>query len=217
MTLPPAPFLELVGERGAAALDLGAVTRRWPAGSVLFHEGDRADRVLLVRTGRVKIVATESNGSETLLALRGAGELVGEMAAIDGAPRSGTAVALGEVECAVVAADRFREVLRAEPEVALALLGVVAARLREAEGRRVEHGALDTVQRLARRLVELAVADPVVAGLNQDDLAALIGASREAVAKALQALREAGLVRTGRRSIEVLDLGGLRHRAVMDP
>lgn len=212
MTSTPGPFLELIGERAAVALDL-AVTRRWPTGSVLFHEGDRADRVLLVRRGRVKIVATESNGTDTLLALRGVGELVGEMAAIDGTPRSATAVALGEVECSVVAADRFREILHSEPDVALALLSVVAARLREAEGRRVEHGALDTVQRLARRLVELAVVDPVVDGLNQDDLAALIGASREAVAKALQALRKGGLVRTGRRSIEVLDLEGLRRRA----
>ena len=206
-------FLEALGERAARALELDAVVRRWPPGSVLFHEGDRPDRVLLVREGRVKLVATEANGTELVLAIRGPGELLGEVAAVDGRPRSATAVALDAVACAVVPTERFREVLETEPGAAMALLEVVASRLREAEGRRAEHGALDAVQRLARRLLELAGSGPSVEGLNQDDLAALIGSSRESVAKALQVLRAAGLVRTGRRTIELLDVDELRRRA----
>jgi CRP/FNR family cyclic AMP-dependent transcriptional regulator len=212
-SLARGPFLDSVGERAVAALRLDEVIRRWPAGSILFHEGDRADRVLLVREGRVKLVATEANGTETVLAVRGPGELLGEVAAVDGRPRSATAVAVDAVACSVVPAERFREVLETEPGAAMALLQVVAARLREAEGRRAEHGALDTVQRLGRRLLELAGTGTTVSGLNQDDLAALIGGSRESVAKALQALRSAGLVRTGRRSIELLDPDGLRRRS----
>ena len=211
------PFLELIGERAAAALELDAVQRRWPDGSVIFHEGDRADRVLLVLEGRVKLVATERNGTGAVLAVRGAGELVGELAAVDGAPRSATALAMGAVSCAVVPAERFRAVLEAEPAAAMALVRILAGRLREAEGRRAEHGALDSVQRLARRLVELAGDGTMIEGLNQEDLAALIGSSRESVAKALQTLRNAGLVRTGRRSIEVLDPAGLARRAVTVP
>ncbi len=205
------PFLDAIGERAASALAFEQTTRRWPAGSVLFHEGDRADRVFVLREGRVKLVATEANGVETVLAVRQPGDVVGELAAIDGHHRSASAVALTAVTASVVTADRFRSVLEQEPAAAMAMLQVLAARLREAELRRAEHGALDTLQRLARRLVELAH-DGTVAGLNQDDLAALIGASRESVAKALQTLRAAGLVRTGRRSVEVLDIDGLRRR-----
>lgn len=207
------PFLDAIGERAAAALVEGAVVRRWPAGSVLFHEGDRADRVLVVQSGRVKLVATEVNGTETVLAVRSPGELVGEIAAIDDRPRSATAVAVGAVECIAVTTERFRALVATTPEIAMALLHVFAARLREAEGRRAEYGALDTTQRLARRLLELADAGGTISGLNQDDLAALIGASREAVAKSLAALRTAGLVRTGRRAIEVVDVAGLQRRA----
>jgi len=207
------PFLDAVGERAAAALKLDQVTRRWPAGSVLFHEGDRADRVFVLREGRVKLVATEANGTETVLAVRTRGDLVGELAAIDGRPRSATAIALGDVACAVVDAERFRAVLHDEPKAAMALLKLLAERLREAEGRRAEHGALDALQRLARRLLELAGDRIVVEGLSHDDLAALIGASRESVAKALQSLRANGLVRTRRPAIEIVDRDALRKLA----
>lgn len=207
------PFLDSIGERVAAALGLDEVTRRWPPGSILFHEGDRADRVFVVRSGRVKLVATEANGTEAVLAVRSPGDLVGEQAAVDGQPRSASAIALDDVTCSVVPAERFREVLEHEPAAAMALVRLLSERLREAEGRRAEHGALDTAQRLARRLLELAGDHDTVAGLNQDDLAALVGASRESIAKALQSLRSAGLVRTGRRSIELVDRDGLRRRS----
>jgi CRP-like cAMP-binding protein len=209
----PGRFLDEIGEPAAAALLEGAVIRRWPPRSVLFHEGDRADRVLFVQEGRVKLVATESNGNETLLAVRGPGDLIGELAAIDGHPRSATAIALAPVVCSAVAAEQFAAVLSTEPVASMALLRVLATRLREAERRRAEHGALDAAQRLARRLDELAGARPTIDGLNQNDLAALIGASRESVAKALQILRAEGLVRTGRLSIEILDGPGRRRRA----
>jgi CRP-like cAMP-binding protein len=205
MTQPARPFLEAIGERAAAALRGVGVTRRWPDGSVIFHEGDRADRVLVIETGRVKFVATEANGTETVLAVRGPGDLVGEVSAVDDGPRSATAIALGGVTCLAVGIAAFRTVVADHRPASDALLRTLAARLREAEGRRAEYAALDTVQRLARRLLELAGDGTTVERLTHEDLAALIGASRESVAKALQVLRGAGLVRTGRREIEILD------------
>jgi CRP/FNR family transcriptional regulator, cyclic AMP receptor protein len=217
---PTASFLDSLGERAAAALIAESVDRSWPAGSVLFHEGDRADRVLFVVEGRLKLVATERNGSTSLLALRGPGDVIGELAALDerAGARLAAAIAVGPVRCRVVTAERFRTVVSGDAAAAMALARLLAGRLREAEGRRAEHGALGVEARLARRLLDLV--DPgsgLVEGLNQDDLGALVGASREAVSKALQSLRAAGLVRTGRRSIEVLDPTALSHRAVTDP
>lgn len=213
MTASARPFLEAIGERAAAALRAASVTRRWPDGSVLFHEGDRSDRILLIEKGRVKFVATEVNGTETVLAVRGRGDLVGEVSAVDGGPRSATAVAVGEVTCLAVSTAAFRAVVAEHHSASDALLRTLAGRLREAEGRRAEYAALDTVQRLARRLLELAGDGTTIEELTHDDLAALIGASRESIAKALQSLRSAGLVRTGRRAIEILDHDGLVSRA----
>ncbi len=206
-------FLDAIDERAAAALEADGVTRRWPAGSVVFHEGDHPDRVLVVREGRVKLVATEANGTEAVLAVRSAGDLVGELAAVDGLARSATAVAVGAVTCTAVPAERFRALVETDVSVASALVRVLASRLREADGRRVEFGALDATERLARRLLELAGEGAAVEGLNQEDLASLIGASRESVAKSLHELRRAGLVRTGRRAIEIVDADALRRRA----
>lgn len=213
MSSSSGPFFDRIAERAARELESSGVVRRWPDGSVLFHAGDSSDRVLVVRQGRVKLVATEQNGTETLLAVRGPGSLLGELSAIDGLPRSATATAVGPVACLAIPTERFRAVLADEPSVAMALLEVVTHRLREAEGRRAEYGALGTVERLARRLLELAGESAVVDGWNQDDLAALIGASREAVAKALQSLRTSGVVRTGRRVIEIVDADALRAAA----
>ena len=207
------PFLDAIDDRAAAELEAAGVTRRWPAGSVVFHEGDHPDRVLVVREGRVKLVASEANGTEAVLAVRSPGELVGELAAVDGHSRSATAVAMDEVTCTAVPADRFRDLVDTNVSVASALVQVLAARLREADVRRVEFGALDATQRLARRLLELAADGSTVRGLNQEDLASLIGASRESVAKSLGDLRRAGLVRTGRLAIELVDVDGLRKRA----
>jgi CRP-like cAMP-binding protein len=220
----PGSFLESLGARASAALLAESVDRRWPAGSVLFHEGDRADRVFFVVEGRVKLVVTERNGATSLLALRGPGDVIGELAALSvddsrASRRLAAAVALGRpVRCRVVPVELFQSVLSTDAAAAMGLARLLADRLREAEGRRAEHGALAVEARVARRLLDLA--DPVsglVEGLNQDDLGALVGASREAVSKALQSLRAAGLVRTGRRSIEVADAAGLARRAVISP
>ena len=218
MTTPGGSFLDALGERAASQLMAESVDRRWPSGSVLFHEGDRADRVLFVAEGRVKLEVTETNGATSLLAVRGPGEVIGELAAVDATTRLAAAVAFGgPVRCTVVPASAFRAVVEGDATAAMALVRLLAARLREAEGRRAEHGALGVEQRLARRLLDLVDADGRVQGLGQDELAGLVGASREAVAKALQALRAAGVVATGRRSIEVLDPGALARRAVTLP
>jgi CRP/FNR family cyclic AMP-dependent transcriptional regulator len=215
VTSPSGPFLDAIGERAASRLLAESVDRRWPSGSVLFHEGDRADRVLFVVEGRVKLEVTETNGTTSLLALRGPGDVIGELAAVDATTRLAAAVAFGgPVRCTVVPASTFRDVVEGDTTAAMALVRLLAGRLREAEGRRAEHGALGVEQRLARRLLDLVDADGRVDGLGQDELAGLVGASREAVAKALQGLRAAGVVATGRRSIEVLDVAALGRRAV---
>jgi len=198
------------------------VAKKYRRGAVLFREGEDASTVVVVRSGRVKISSLTSDGKEIVLAVREPGEVLGELSAVDGEPRSATATALESVEISVIDAEDFRGFLRARPGLALRLVQIVSSRLRDADRKRVEFGAYDTVGRVARRLVELAerFGEPsygavrITLPLSQQELAGWTGASREAVSKALQQLRSRGLIETARRGITVCDIDGLRERAI---
>jgi CRP-like cAMP-binding protein len=189
-------------------------------------EGSTGSETLLIRRGHVKVVRVGAGGNEALLAVRGPGDLVGEFAALAGAPRSATLVALGGVEAAVIPAERFQRFLREHPAAAGAILADVIGRLRDSDRQRVESAGYDAPTRLAVLLLKLAeehgVARPggghsIGLPLSQQDLADAIGASRESVARALATFRDAGLVSTGRRAIVVLDAAGLRLRFGVPP
>jgi CRP-like cAMP-binding protein len=186
-------------------------------------EGGTPAEVMLLRTGRVKVVAAGPDGTETLLSLRGPGELVGEYTALLAGPHSATVVAVDDVEVLAVPIARFRNFLGEFPEAATSVAGAVVARLNEADRRRAAYLGSDVRARLAALLLELAdqygVARQGTAGrvvdlpLSQHDLAAAIGASRESVARAFAAFRAAGLVETARRRTVVLDPAALRAEA----
>jgi CRP/FNR family cyclic AMP-dependent transcriptional regulator len=126
-TLTPAEAdaLEAMGEPGAYA-----------AGEVIFEQGGTADRVFLLRAGRVRVSAAAGDGEELVLAERGPGELLGELSGIDGGPRSASVTAVDEVHGLVVPLRAFRGFLMDNPRAALSLLELISRRLREAEGRR---------------------------------------------------------------------------------
>jgi CRP/FNR family cyclic AMP-dependent transcriptional regulator len=197
--------------------------QRYPKGAPLFVEGEQSDRVLAILDGRVKVSLVTADGKEVVLAVRGPGDLLGELAFIDGEPRSATATALDPVSSVVVAAADFTKFLEGHPRVALLLLRMVSRRLRDADNKRADFAAFDTVGRVASRLLELAErfgesagADGILIALplTQEELAGWTGSSREAVSKALSTLRSVGFIETRRRAITILDAEGLRKRAV---
>jgi CRP-like cAMP-binding protein len=184
----------------------------------IFGEGDASDHIAIILTGIVKITASTSNGREALLGLRGSGEIVGELAAIYGSPRSATVRALDTVTARLVAATVFRQCLREHPDALFAVLEAVIGRLRESDRRRLEFTGFDVPERVSLLLAELARTHGAPAGggavaiglrLSQEEIAGAAGASREAVAKALRLLRERGLVTTSRQKIVVLDPAAL--------
>ncbi|MGH2746434.1 MAG: Crp/Fnr family transcriptional regulator [Actinomycetota bacterium] len=196
-------------------------TRTWPRGANLFVEGDRSEHVALITSGRVKVSYYTEDGREIVLALREPGDLLGDQSGLDGGPRGASASALESVQALVIQADDFKAFLEEHPRVALLLLKMLSLRLRDADRKRIEFGAYDSVGRVARRLVELAErfgetsqeGIRITAPLSQQELAAWTGSSREAVSKALQTLRERGWIETHRRGITVVDLDALSRRA----
>lgn len=216
-----AEFWEMLTPQEAADMMRVGHHRQWPRGAVVFREADRSDWVLVLESGRVKVTGASAAGTEVVLAVRGPGALLGELTAIDGQPRSATVTALEQVTGLVVPLAGFHGFLQTHGRVALLLMGQLAEKLRDADRKRIEFGAYDTTGRVAARLVELAnrfgeetphglrIAMP----LSQDELAGWTGSSREAVTKALAALRASGCIRTGRLEVIVRDLDALRRRA----
>jgi CRP-like cAMP-binding protein len=201
-------FLATLIDADRRALAGAGRERRYRRDQWLFHQGDAGEFVVLLLEGRVKIVAGSTGGGEAILSVRGPGELVGELAALDGSRRLAGARALDPVRVRVVTADEFHDLVAAHPSLSLALLRMLVDRLREADRRRAEFGAADAPSRIARLLVEVADHDGLVA-LTQEELAAMAGTSRESVARALAELRAGGLVTTERRRIAILDREGL--------
>jgi CRP/FNR family transcriptional regulator, cyclic AMP receptor protein len=214
-------FLAVLSQAEADALRALGVVRSYPRGTALFHEHQNPDRVAVLLTGCVKLSSVSEEGKEVVLAIRGPGDLLGELSAIDGEPRSATGVALEPVEALVVPADDFRRFLERNPRVALLIMTMLSRRLRDADRKRVEFAAHDSMGRVAARIVELSerFGDRIEAGLridlpiSQEELAGWTGCSRDSVVKALHAMRGLGWIETERRRITVLELDDLRRRA----
>ncbi len=213
---PATGYLSRLAEADRDALTALGKRRRYRRGATLFAEGDHSTHVVVILTGQVRVSYMTDSGREIYFATKEGGDLLGELSAIDGRPRSATATALGAAEVLVVEGADFMGFVRTHPAAALLLLRMVADRLRDADRRQVEFGALDTVERVARRLLELAPAaeagGEVLIPVSQQELAAWTGSSREAVNKALAVLRGPGWVATRRGGVVLLDRAGLERR-----
>lgn len=218
---PAASFLaRLTDPERAELLELGH-RRSFPDDSILMLQDEVDDRLLLLLSGRVKVTRAAEGLHELLLAIRDAGELLGELAFIDGLARVATVTSLEPVEAAVLPGNAFREHLESRPRVAVALLESVAARFRESTVKRLQFAASDTLGRLASRIMELAdrygvqTAEGIAVAMpiSQDELASWTGASRAGVTQGLQTLRELGWLVTERGRLLVCDAEALRDRA----
>jgi CRP-like cAMP-binding protein len=215
-------FLDALTEEEAAELHAAGRRRSYGPAVTLLHDGDDAGPVLVLLTGRVKVTTTGGGGREAIVAVRGPGDLIGELSAIDGGRRFGTVTTLEPAEVLVVPGSAFAALLERRPRIALVILRMVAGRLRYADAQQSQFATHDVVGRVAQRLVELAdrfgtAVDgriEIELPLSQEELAEWTGASREAVSKALHVLRSLRIVETGRRHLTVLDADALRRRAV---
>lgn len=202
------------------SLDHAGALRRFPAGDSIIHDGDRSDYVVVIRTGYVKVVASASaDGDARILAFRGPGELVGELAGLGRTPRHGSVLAVDPVEALMVSGPRFARLLNERQGISSALARSVSARLAEADRYRHVAGTAGVTGALAEQLLDLAErfgtpADDggLVLGmpLTHQDLADCVGVSYRTVARAFAIWRKDGLVTTRRRRIVVQDPVGLR-------
>ncbi len=191
--------------------------RRFRRGEVIFHVGDPGDALFVIVSGDVKISLPSETGEEAILATLRPGAVFGELALLDGAPRSASATALTATETVVLPRDRFRELIATEAGVRDALLASIAGELRRLTQHVEELHFLDITGRLAARLVRLAQEGSATddggirlrANLTQADLAAMVGCTRQSVNKLLGQFTDDGLIRQERDGIVITDLPGL--------
>ncbi|GAA2603754.1 Crp/Fnr family transcriptional regulator [Actinomadura fulvescens] len=220
--LEPGSFLAELTTMERADLESRGRARDFGRGDVLFTEGERSTWVAVLLAGRVKAFSYREHGGEALLAVRGPGALLGEVAAIDRLPRSATVATLEPARALALTADEFMAFLQAHGRVSILIMRTLCQRWRDADRKRVEFGMFDATGRVAQRLVELAErfgvpyereSVRITLNLSQEELAGWVGASREAVSKALRTLRRHGWIETGRRRVIVHDLQALRRHA----
>ena len=201
----------------ARIVELGTPLRR-PSGATIFNEGDSSTSVYAIVSGRVRIEVSTPSGNRLVIAAKGPGEIFGEFGALDGAPRSASALAVEPVFLVQLATTGFLELLEREPALSVSLLQTLSGQLRQAVRRVTLRNSADTTTRLAHRLADLAdrfgeyndETIDIELTITQDDLAGWIGATRESTARSLRSLRERGLVTTGRKRISVPDVEALR-------
>ena len=181
----------------------GAELRRLAAGQTLFRAGDVGDGCYRLEQGLVKVAVTSPRGEERIIGLLGAGAIIGELATVDGQPRSASITAIRDCELLFLSQEAFENAKRAHPDVCQHLVTMLAARLREADETLAATSFLTVKGRVARAMLELADYLGQDSGdgrvtlsykISQGDLAAMAGVARENVSRTLSEWRRRKLV-----------------------
>lgn len=183
----------------------------------LFRKGDDSDALYVIVDGRVAIATQSGDGRETVLAVLEAGALFGELPLFDDAPRSADVRALSDTRVIELGYEPVRAVLRERPELLWVIVRLVVQRLRATDEALADAVFLDVPARTAKRLLDLAgEEDRFTLPLTQEELAAIVGASRERVNKAISLFVRLGwLAIEGRSSYRILDREALQDRATI--
>lgn len=219
--LRSAPLFRELDDEAATALRNSMSEVHLDRGEVLFREGDEGDRVYVVISGKIKLGRTAPDGRENLLALLGPGQMFGELSLFDPGPRSTAASAVTDTDMLALAHADLLPWLTGRPEVARGLLLQLASRLRRSNDTLADLVFSDVPGRVAKALLDLSTRFGVSSDegvrvahdLTQEELAQLVGASRETVNKALADFVARGWIRLEQRSVIVLDIDRLRRRA----
>ena len=192
-----------------------------PRGQILFTEGEPGDSLYIVLSGKVKLGRRASDGRENLVAVMGPSDQFGELSLFDPGPRTATAVVVTDGRIARLPKAALQKWVQERPQIAVQLLRVVARRLRRTNTMLADLIFVDVPGRVAKQLLQLAQRFGSVDGgqlrvthdLTQEELAQLVGASRETVNKALADFAARGWLRLEGKSVVILDRERLAHRS----
>lgn len=202
--------------------DLMAVARRrtFRAGEVIFHRDDPGQVLYMIKEGKVKICLISPDGQEISLAVLGAGEYFGEFALYDGLPRSADAIAIEKVECYTLQRSDFHNAIMKNPKIAITVLEGLSKRLRNTDQMVENLIFLDVYGRVAKKLLELSDTHGIKVEngtridvrLTQQELASMVGASRESVNKVMGYFTDKGYISTDKHRVTLHKITELKRR-----
>jgi CRP/FNR family transcriptional regulator/CRP/FNR family cyclic AMP-dependent transcriptional regulator len=219
--LQKVPFLGALSPEDRETLAASVTHRRFRKGDIIFQREDAGQALFIVENGSVRVYFPSPQGNDLTLAVFGPGDFFGEMSLLDGSPRSASASASADTVLLTLERSDFIAVLTSRPAAALSVLEVVSRRLRDANEMASDLAFLDVGGRLARKLLDLAGSHGkrtpngtlLDLPLTQEELANMIGVTRESVNRNLGEFRRLGLVGNQGRKFVILDPVGLRLRS----
>jgi CRP/FNR family transcriptional regulator, cyclic AMP receptor protein len=212
------PLFCVLSHEDVLATAQAGLSRSYATGQIICHQGDPGDHLYAVIEGLVKIVFISGRGDEMVLNIMGPKEVFGELALLDGSPRSASVIALKSTSVFMLSRTRLLELMSDNPGLADEFLKLIGGRIRKLTEQAGDLAFLDLGGRLAKLLLQLSARQDHAHGivldreLTQSDLAAMIGASRPAVNRALQSFAARGLIAIQGRTIVLRDIDGLRKR-----
>ena len=215
--LKTVPLFSLFSDHELATLFPAIQHRSYPRHSFMLRAGEKTDALYIILSGKAKVVIDDGDGREVTLTTIGPSEFFGEMSLIDEKPRSASVEALEACEVLYISKPAFMACLKDNFDAAMLILRNVVGRLREADRKIASLALMDVHGRVARLLMDLArdVNGIWVVDTGSEEMARMVGASREMVSRVLKEMRDGGLIRRDKRKIIVLDRASMDKRGTV--
>ena len=218
--LQKVPLLAALTPADRESLAAAVTRRRYRRAETIFQKDEPGHSVYIVERGSVRIYVPSPQGNDLVLAVLGAGDFFGDLSLLDGRPRSASAAATSDTTLLALERTDFIALITSRPEAAMAVLEAVSRRLRETDEMAADLAFLDVPGRLAKKLLDLAASNGVQKSsgvlidlaVTQEELANMIGVTRESVNRNLSDFKKMGLVTNQGRKIIVKDAARLRQR-----
>ena len=193
------PLFSLLTVAQAELISGAVIKRRFKRGEALVEQGQKSNALFILLTGRARVMTSDSRGREVILATLSQGDYLGEMSIIDNEPHSATVRAEVQTDVLLLGRTEFARCLSENTSMSLVVMRGLVKRLRQADRKIESLALLDVYGRVARALLEFAVPDaqdrPVIKDkISRQDLAKMVGASREMVSRVMKDLEERGFI-----------------------
>ncbi|MDB5927788.1 MAG: transcriptional regulator, Crp/Fnr family [Betaproteobacteria bacterium] len=205
------PLLSRLSDRELVELIPRIQHRSYPRHTLMLRAGEKSDALYIIVSGKAKILVDDGDGREVTFTSIGSGELFGEMSFADEKPRSASVQALEPCEVLYIPRSALLECLKHNFDAAMYVLKIAVARLRQADLKIASLALMDVRGRVARLLIDLAhdVNGVCIVDTGAEEIARMVGASREMVSRVVKEMAERGLVKRHKRKIIVLDRASL--------